>query len=293
MQKLAAKDFVVIGELGPPTGGGVDQAVRDAEILQEEGASAVLIGTTSSPRAQVSPTSLAVLVQQRVPDLEAILTVATWEKSVMSLQADLLGAYAFGVRHVVCRTGTPPLQGDYPNTGGFWDVDSVELIQLLRGLNDGQDRHGIPLAQPTAFVIGARLNPGAEDLEREVEESRRKIEAGLDFIITPPVYDVSALERLIDAAKVPDDLPVLLGVMPLRDFNHAEYLQHEVPGIVLPEEIIERMWKARDDAASEGRAIARELIDAARASKKIRGVVLTSSANEVGELTGVMREVSP
>ncbi len=292
MQKLAAKEFVVIGELGPPTGGGVDQAVQDAEVLQDEGATAVLIGTTSSPRAQVSPTSLAVLVQQRVPSLEAILTVATWEKSVMALQADLLGAYAFGVRHVVCRTGTPPLQGDYPNTGGFWDVDSVELIQLLRGLNAGQDRHGIPLAQPTAFVIGARLNPAAEDLEREIEESRRKIEAGLDFIITPPVYDVAALERLIEAAKVPDDLPVLLGVMPLRDFNHAEYLQHEVPGIILPEETLERMWRAREDAAAEGRAIALELIEAAKASTRIRGVVLTSSVNEIGELSGLMQEVS-
>jgi homocysteine S-methyltransferase len=291
MQKLASKQFAIIGELGPPTGGGVDQAVRDAELLQDEGASAVLIGTTSSPRAQVSPTSLAVLVQQRVPSLEAILTVATWEKSVMSLQADLLGAYAFGVRHVVCRTGTPPLQGDYPNTGGIWDVESVELIQLLRGLNAGQDRHGIPLAQPTAFVIGARINPAADDLEREVEECRRKIEAGLDFIITPPVYDVAALERLMEAVQVPDDLPVLLGVMPLRDFNHAEYLQHEVPGIELPEATLERMWRSRDDGATEGRAIARELIEAARASTKIRGVVLTSSVNEVGELTSLMQEV--
>ena len=93
-----------------------------------------------------------------------MLTVATWEKSVMALQADLLGAYAFGVRHVICRTGTPPLLGDYPNTGGIWDVDSVELIQLLRGLNEGHDRHGIPLAEPTAFVIGARINPTAEDI---------------------------------------------------------------------------------------------------------------------------------
>jgi methionine synthase / methylenetetrahydrofolate reductase (NADH) len=289
MQKLAAKEFVVIGELGPPTGGGVDEAVRDAEILRDEGASAVLIGTPSSARAQVSPTSLAVLVQQRVEGLEAILTVATWEKSVMSLQADLLGAYAFGVRHVVCRTGTPPLQGDYPNAGGFWDVDSVELIQLLRGLNAGQDRHGIPLAQPTAFVIGARINPGAADLEREVEESRRKIEAGLDFIITPPVYDVAALERLIEAAKVPDELPVLLGVMPLRDFNHAEYLLHEVPGILLPEEALERMWRARESAEEEGKAIVRELIRQARESPRIRGVVLTSSVNEVSEITSLLQ----
>jgi homocysteine S-methyltransferase len=291
MQRLALREFVVIGELGPPTGGAVDQAVTDAEVLKQEGASALLIGTTSSPRAQVSPTSLAVLLQQRVEDLDAVLTVATWEKSVMSLQADLLGAYAFGVRHVICRTGTPPLQGDYPNTGGFWDVDSVELIQLLRGLNAGQDRHGIPLAQPTAFVIGARINPSAEDMEREVEDSRRKIEAGVDFLITPPVYDVAALERLLEAASVPPDLPVLLGVMPLRDFNHAEYLQHEVPDLALTEAILERMWKAREDAALEGRQIARELIQQARASARLRGVVLTSSVNDVGELTGLVNEV--
>jgi hypothetical protein len=135
--------------------------------------------------------------EQRVEGLEAVLTVATWEKSVMALQADLLGAYAFGVRHVICRTGTPPLLGDYPNTGGIWDVDSVELIGLLRGMNQGRDRHGIPLAEPTAFVIGARVNPTAEDPEREVADTRRKVAAGVDFLISPPVFDIDGLERLL------------------------------------------------------------------------------------------------
>ena len=292
MQRLAAKQFVVIGELGAPTGGAADQAVQDAELLRQEGAAAVLIASPTSPRAQVSPTSLAVLLQQRVEGLEAVLTVATWEKSVMSLQADLLGAYAFGVRHVICRTGTPPLLGDYPNTGGFWDVDSVELIQLLRGLNEGHDRHGIPLAQPTAFVIGARINPSAEDAEREIADARRKIEAGADFLITPPVYDVAALERLMDAARVPPELPVLLGVMPLRDFNHAEYLQHEVPGVSLPDQTLERIWKAREDAPAIGREIARELIDEARKSGRLRGVVISSAGNDVEEMRGLVREAS-
>ena len=291
MQRLAAHDFVVVGELAPPTGGAADQAIVDAGVLREEGVSAVLIGSPTSPRAQVSPTSLAVLLQQRVEGLEAILTVATWEKSVMSLQADLLGAYAFGVRHVVCRTGTPPLLGDYPNTGGFWDVDSVELIQLLRGLNEGHDRHGIDLAQPTAFVIGARINPMAEDVEREIEDARRKIDAGVDFLITPAIYDVEALERLMDAAGVPGELPVLLGVMPLRDFNHAEYLEHEVPGVSVPESMLERMWRAREDAPAEGRAIARELIEQARAGKRVRGVVLSSAGSDIEEMRGLMHEV--
>jgi methionine synthase / methylenetetrahydrofolate reductase (NADH) len=210
----------------------------------------------------------------------------------MSLQADLLGAHAFGVRHVVCRTGTPPLLGDYPNTGGFWDVDSVELIQLLRGLNEGHDRHGIALAHPTAFVIGARINPAADDYEREIADTRRKIEAGVDFLITPPVYDVGSLEKLLEVAEVGDEVPVLLGVMPLRDFNHAEYLQHEVPGVWLPEDLLERMWRARENAAVEGRAIARELIEQAHASPRLRGVVLSSSINDVLELTGLIREVA-
>jgi methionine synthase / methylenetetrahydrofolate reductase (NADH) len=292
MQRLAEKQFVVVGELGAPTGGGADQAIQDAGLLKEEGATAVLIASPNSPRAQVSPTSLAVLLQQRVEGMEAILTVATWEKSVMSLQADLLGAYAFGVRHVICRTGTPPLLGDYPNAGGFWDVDSVELIQLLRGLNEGHDRHGIPLAQPTAFVVGARINPSADDAEREIADARRKIEAGADFLITPPVYDVGALERLMDAARVPPELPVLLGVMPLRDFNHAEYLQHEVPGVSLPDQMLERMWKAHEDAPAIGREIARELIDEARKGGRLRGVVISSVNNEVDELKGLVREAS-
>ena len=290
-QSLASNRFVVIGELAPPTGGAADQAVRDGAQLKDEGADAVIIASPTSARAQVSPASLAVLMQQRVEGLEAVLTVATWEKSVMALQADLLGAYAFGVRHVICRTGTPPLLGDYPNTGGIWDVDSVELIQLLRGLNQGHDRHGIALAQPTAFVIGARINPSADDLEREVADARRKIEAGVDFLITPPVFDVASLERLMDAVGVPANVPVLLGVMPLRDFNHVEYLQHEVPGVSIPDAVAERMSKAAN-ADIEGMAIARELIEAAKAGGRIRGVVLSSGANDVAEITGLMREVS-
>jgi homocysteine S-methyltransferase len=192
---------------------------------------------------------------------------------------------------VICRTGVPPLLGDYPNTGGIWDVDSVELIQLLRGLNEGHDRHGISLAQPTAFVIGARINPSAEDAEREIADTRRQIEAGVDLLITPPVFDVGALERLMDAAGVPEELPVLLGVMPLRDFKHAEYLRHEVPGMTVPDALLDRMERAGPAAAAEGRAIALELIEEARAGRRIRGVVLSSAANDVEEMTALLREV--
>ena len=151
-------------ELPPPVGGDAELAVQDAQLLERAGCSAVVVGPVGSARAQVSPASLALLVQQRVPGLEAVLTATTWEKSLMVLQADLLGAHAFGVRAIVCRTGTPPLHGDYPNAAGIWDVDSLGLIQVLRGLNEGRDYNGIPLGRPTGFFIGARVNPAASRL---------------------------------------------------------------------------------------------------------------------------------
>ncbi len=291
LERLAARRFVKVGEIAPPAGGAADQVVYEAALLKAAGCDAVLIGPPSSARAQVSPASLAVLVQQQVEGLEAILTVTTWEKSVMALQADLLGAHAFGVRHVLCRTGTPPLVGDYPNAGGIWDVNSLDLIQLLRGLNEGRDHHGVALARPTGFVIGARINPSADDPEREIADARRKIEAGVDFLITPPVYDLDAFDRLIDAIGVPEELPVLLGVMILRDFRHAEYLQHEVPGMSIPEVILERMWLAREDGAEVGRAIAREIICRARDRGRIRGVVLSSAAGSVEGMARLLRDL--
>jgi len=289
LDKLNSGAFVTIAEMAPPAGGAADQAVRSTAQLRAAGCDAVLISPPNSPRAQVSPTSIAVLAQQRVEGIEAILTVATWEKSVMGLQADLLGAYAFGIRNVVCRTGTPPLIGDYPNTGGFWDVDSVELIQLLKSLNSGKDRHGINLAQPTAFTVGARINPAAPDAEREVLDARRKLEAGADFFITPPVFDLASLHRLLDAAGLPENFPVLMGVMALRDYRHAEFLHHEVPGMSLPESVLERMLAAGPNEAAVGQEIARELIQALRNDARIRGVVLSSSTNNADELIALLK----
>jgi homocysteine S-methyltransferase len=292
VEQFAAGGFVVVGELPLPTGGAVDQAVRDAALLKSAGCDAVLIGPPSSARAQVSPASLAVLVQQQVPGIEAILTVSTWEKSVMALQADLLGVHAFGARHVLCSSGTPPLLGDYPSAGGLWDVDSAELIRLLSNLNEGRDHHGIPLARPTSFVVGARINPTSLDPEREIASVRRKIAAGAHFLVTFPVYDLEALDRMLDAIDVPEDLPVLVRITLLRNFKHAEYLQHEVRGVSVPEQVLERMWMARDDAPLVGRAIARELIRGARERRRVRGVVLSPASGATEEVAWLLRDPS-
>jgi homocysteine S-methyltransferase len=287
-ERAAAGAPLLVCELPPPVGADPERAVADAALLKEAGAQAVIVGPVGSTRAQASPASIALMVQQRVPGLDVVLTATTWEKSLMVLQADLLGAYAFGIRHVLCRTGTPPLHGDYPNAAGVWEVDSVGLIQVLRGLNEGRDYNGIPLGRPTSCVIGARINPAASDLAHEVSVARRKLADGAHFLVTPPVYDLDLLERLLDAVDVPADVPVLLGILPLQDLRHAEYLQHEVPEMVVPRAVLERMWRAGESGPAAGREIALELASAARTRGRVQGLVLSSAAGSAAELAGLL-----
>jgi methionine synthase / methylenetetrahydrofolate reductase(NADPH) len=252
--------------------------------LKVAGCHAVVVGPVGSTRVQASPASIALLVQQRVPELEVILTATTWEKSLMVLQADLLGTYAFGIRHVLCRTGTPPLHGDYPNAAGVWEVDSLGLIEVLRGLNEGRDYNGIPVGRPTGFVIGARINPAASDFAHEVATARQKLAGGANFMVTPPVYDLEALERLVDAIHPPADVPLLLGLMPLQDMRHAEYLEHEVPDMSVPRAVLEQMCRAGEQGPAVGRELALDLFHSARQRKLVHGVVLSSASGVASEI---------
>ena len=291
LETAAQGKLVVACELPPPLGADALRAVRDAELLAAAGCQAVIVGPVESTRVQASPASIALLVQQRVPGLEVILTATTWEKSLMVLQADLLGTYAFGIRHVVCRTGTPPLHGDYPNAAGVWEVDSLGLIEVLRGLNEGRDYNGIPVGRPTAFVIGARVNPAASDFGHEVATARSKLASGADFLITPPVYDLEALERLLDAVNPPADMPVLLGLMPLQDLRYAEYLQNEVPDMAVPSGVLERMYEAGESGPAVGREVAVDLFRAARARRRVHGVVLSSASGQASEMAQLLPEL--
>ncbi|MBV9577964.1 MAG: bifunctional homocysteine S-methyltransferase/methylenetetrahydrofolate reductase [Chloroflexi bacterium] len=286
--RAARGELVMACELPPPLGAQTERAVADARLLAAAGCRAVVVGPVGSTRAQASPASIALLVQQRVPEMEVILTATTWEKSLMVLQADLLGTYAFGIRHVVCRTGTPPLHGDYPNAAGVWEVDSLGLIEVLRGLNEGRDYNGIPVGRPTTFVIGARINPAAVDFEHEVAVARRKLAEGAHFLVTPPVYDLQALQRLLEAVDAPSQVPVLLGIMPLHDLRHAEYLQNEVPEMSVPPVILEHMWRAGESAPAVGRDIAVELFESARQHGWIHGAVLSSGSGSAAELATLL-----
>ncbi len=263
----------------PAQGGGLSERLASGEFvvadqaaaLRERGIDIFFIESRQSPRAQLSSIDLAFQLQQRA-DVETIATVTTWDKTIMALQADLLGANALGIRNVVCETGNPPLLGDYPNVDGIWDVDSVGLVELVAGLNQGTDCNGLALATKTTFHSGARFNPSAAALDAEISRTAGKIRAGAKFLISRPVYELGLLRRMV-AALAEEDIPILLSIVPLRSFEEADYLSHEVPDISIPQQTLTAMERAGPRAVQTGLELAGDLL--AEARPLVHGVVLT------------------
>lgn len=284
---LAGRGFVLAAEIAPPVGGVADDAAEIATELRAQGTELVLVSAVRGPRAQLSSASLALHLQQQV-GVETIATITTWDKTIMSLQADLLGAHAFGARTVMCETGNPPLRGDYPNADGIWEVDSVGLIELLAGLNAGRDCNGLSLATKTSFHIGARCNPGAEELDAEISRTRAKIAAGAQFLITRPVYELDGLRRLLDALGQ-DRVPVLLTVSVLSGFAEAEYLAYEVPDVTVPPGVLAELEKSGTDEKRVAVRIAAELVTQARSLADGVVVVVRDDPRTAQGLLGAAR----
>jgi homocysteine S-methyltransferase len=193
--------------------------------------------------------------------IETILHYACRDRNMIGMQSDLLGAHAMGLRNVLLVTGDPPRVGDYPDATAVYEVDSIGLTNLVAKLNRGQDIGGQPIGQPTAFHIGVAANPGAFDVEQEIRRFAYKIDAGAEFAITQPVFDVAALRAFLERVGA-KRIPVLAAVTPLESFRHAEFMANEVPGVMVPAEILERMRLADEAgrAREEGLAIASDLV---------------------------------
>jgi len=238
-EQLAARQFVVAAAITPPAAGDVEQA---AAVLQTHGIGLVAVQPRENARTHMDSLNMALQLQQRV-GVETIATITTWDRTIMSLQADLLGAHALGIRSVVSTTGSPPVLGDYPAVDGTWEVDSVGLTALLAGLNAGRDSNGLALTARTSFCIGARVNPGARDPEAEIARTHAKIRSGAQFLISRPVYELESLSKLVSALDG-TGVPLLLSVNPLRSFEEADYLAHEVPGVTIPATTLDALDKA-------------------------------------------------
>ena len=272
-EQLAQGSFIVGAAITPMAGTRAGEAEQVAAMLQARGVSLLAVEPRWSARTHLDSLGMALQVQQTA-GVEAIATVTTWDKSIMSLQADLLGAHALGLRAVVSTTGNPPVLGDYPAVDGTWEVDSVGLTGLLAGLNAGRDSNGLALSARTSFCIGARVNPGASDPEAEIARARAKVTAGAHFLVSRPVYEADSLARLVEALAG-TGVPLLLSVAPLRSFEEADYLAHEVPGVTIPDSTLEALEKAgRGSARAVGLELAAGLL--AKARPLVRGALLTT-----------------
>jgi methionine synthase I (cobalamin-dependent)/5,10-methylenetetrahydrofolate reductase len=279
--RLARRRFVTAAEIAPPVGGVADAVMDAVAALRARGIALFAISAGDSARAQLGSVSMALHLQQH-SGVESVATVTTWDKTIMTLQAELLGAHALGMRSVICETGNPPVLGDYPAVDGVWEVDALGLISLLSALNSGRDSNGLPLTTKTSFCIGARINPGAEDLATEIARSRAKARAGAQFLITTPAYDLESLRRMV-SALADEDVPLLLSVAPLRGFEEADYLAHEVPDVTIPAATLTALERAgRQGARATGLELAAGLL--AEARPLVDGIVVTVPDDDVAAL---------
>jgi len=282
---LARRRWVTVVELVPPRGHSSEEAIEQARAARVKGVDAVLIpdGLTG-PR--LSALSLAVLIQQRT-GIETVLQCSARDRGLLDLQSDLLGAHAMGVRNVVLVTGDVPLVGDYSDATAVVDVDSIGLLNAVSRFNHGTDVGGQSIGQPTAFNIGVTLNPGAEDLDREMRRFAYKLEAGADFVVTRPVFDPRSFDRV---AKQLEDatLPVLLGLRPLDSVLDAEWMANEMPGSQIPDGVLDRMRRAQspEAAAAEGIAIARDLY--AGLKGRVQGVLVTALPGRIDRALDIL-----
>ena len=274
--KIDAGKFVVSVELAPPRGINPTKMLQGAAMVRDAGADCVNITDSAMAKVRMSSVGCAQLVQ-RIVGIETIIHYTSRDRNLMALQSDLLGAHANNVRNVLALTGDPPRMGDYPGAKGIWDVDSIGLVGILNSLNEGRDWNGTSIGTPASFGIGCAANPTATDLPLEIERVKRKIAAGAHFIMTQPVFSKAVLLDFLDALG-DQRVPVLVGITPLHNYKHAEYLYNEVPGIVVTKEALERMRAAGEHGFDAGLAIARDLL--AEVRPYVQGLYVLPSHNK-------------
>jgi methionine synthase / methylenetetrahydrofolate reductase (NADH) len=276
---LARGNFVVAVELLPPRGYQTDQVIERARRVKIGGVDVINIPDGQRAGARISALSLAVLIEQQA-GIETVLHYSCRDRNLLGIQSDLLGAHAMGVRNLMLVTGDPGRVGDYPDATAVFDVDSIGLTNVVSRLNRGCDIGGQSIGAPTSFHVGVSVNPAASNLEQELRRFDYKVEAGAEFVVTRPIFDLRGLEpfmKRIESAR----LPIIAGVFPFESARNAEFLANEVPGVRVPDPLLERMRAAegRDGAAQEGIAIAREI--AAQLRGAVQGVQVSTQSGDI------------
>jgi methionine synthase / methylenetetrahydrofolate reductase(NADPH) len=291
--KLAAKRFITSVEIVPPRGVDASKMIADVGALHRHGVDAVNVPDGPRAQSRMSALLVSILVQQQV-GIEAITHYCCRDRNLLGMLSDLLGASAMGLRNLLLITGDPPKMGPYPDATAVFDIDSIGLTNLVSRLNHGLDPGGNGIGAPTRFAIGVGANPAALDPAEELRRFHWKVEAGAEYAITQPIYDVDQLDRFLRTVAEAR-VPVIAGIWPLISARNAEFLANEVPGVTVPETVLRRMRAAnersKEHALAEGIAIAREVLTAVR--PLVQGVQVSAPFGRADLALQVLEEVLP
>lgn len=282
--RLADGKLVTLCELVSPRGVDAARVVEHARRLCHHGVDAINVPDGPRASCRMSALALALLIQREV-SIEVLLHYTCRDRNVIGMQGDLLGAWALGIRNILAVTGDPPKLGNYPDATAVYDVDSIGLTNLLHRLNHGLDLAGNPIGAPTGFHVGVGVNPGAINLQEELRRLAYKLEAGAEFMVTQPVFDLDLFRRFHDRLGS-FGVPLLVGIWPLVSARNAEFLNNEVPGTHVPAALVARLHEAKtkEEALAIGVDFSQEMVRALR--PLVQGVQL---AVPLGRVDVVLR----
>jgi homocysteine S-methyltransferase len=288
--KLVRGGLVSSVEIRPPPAWDPSEVVVPARAVAAAGVDVITLVDTARTRIRMGALAAAAVVE-REAGIEAVVHYTCRGKNMHAMLADLLGAAALGLHNVLVVSGEPPALGPYPDATEVFDIDSIGLTHVVQGLNRGLDPGGTAIGAPTSFVQGVQVSEGAEDRALELERFAYKLEAGADFAVTPPVFEVADLEPFLGLAAR-HHTPVIAGILPFASLRSAEFFANEMPGISVPDAVVERMRRAEATGAGaaleEGVQIALETIEAARAL--VRGFHVSAPRRDVGVALRVLGE---
>jgi homocysteine S-methyltransferase len=258
--KLAAGKFVAFVEILPPRGVDASKEIEGAKLCKAAGIDCINVPDGPRASARMSAQVTCQLIQQQA-GIEAVLHFCCRDRNILSIQSELLGAYAVGVRNLICITGDPPRMGTYPDASAVFDVDAIGLANIVNNLNHGLDLGGNPIGSQTALLIGVGANPGALNLDEELRRFDWKVKAGAEYVVTQPVFDLDLLEAFLKRTEQ-YKLPLIAGIWPLTSYRNAEFMVNELR-VPVPQAFMDRMRGAEsvEAARAEGIAIAREMVE--------------------------------
>jgi homocysteine S-methyltransferase len=271
--KLAAGTFVAFVEILPPRGIDPSREIAGAKLCKDAGIDCINVPDGPRASARMSAQVTCQLIQQHA-GIEAVLHFCCRDRNILGIQSELLGAHCAGVRNLICITGDPPRMGTYPDATAVFDVDAIGLSNIVNNLNMGLDIGGNPMGSQTALLLGVGANPGALNMDEEIRRFEWKVQAGAEYVVTQPVFDLDLLEQFLKRIEHVR-IPVICGIWPLTSYRNAEFMVNELR-VPVPEHFMERMRRVdnAEKAREEGVAIAREMVQ--RVRRMVAGVQLSA-----------------